>query len=399
MTGQTYAPNPYAIAQRVTGRDIGFLFGNGAKWQDAEALLKEGLRLRGGRTLDQALGLLRKMAATVQTPIQLDQALDVVMRTSEVKEWGFSTDEVRRVLPLVLPIADSKFESAAESASQAPQVVAFYRNVDRLVVDGTALLDPIQGATGDCYLIASMIALAWTNPGRLEQLFASSGFDARGERSFSWQFHDEMRGLSDAVTVAGTVPTDQGSPLYARSSEPTEYWPALLEKAYVKMIRNLNRNPEPEDYLLIAHGDTPQDACQMLVGGRAKLDMLNRNDNLFVFRHVDGHLGTASGVMDRPVMVSTMTSPTGGKEVSKETGLRFDHVYAVLGVIKSGDTIEHVVIRDPYGVPNEVKNGFRWEPWLPEGRPEVELNQRGVMAIDRDLFFKHFKNIGWVNLE
>lgn len=99
MTRQLYAPNPYAIAQRLTGeRDISFLYAKGADWKRAYALLQEGLHLTETRTLDKALALVRKMASTVPDPVPLEKAVDVVMGMDQVKEWGFSREEVRRVL-------------------------------------------------------------------------------------------------------------------------------------------------------------------------------------------------------------------------------------------------------------------------------------------------------------
>jgi hypothetical protein len=397
---QLYAPNPYTIAQMVTQqRDISFLYAKDAKFEEANALLEKGFHLKEGRTLNQALGLIRKMGAAAEQPQPLEEALATVMRIAEVKEWGYSADEVRSLLPLLMPITDASF-AANSDATLSPRILASNGDLDQLVVGGTGFLDPIQGGTADCYLISSMIALAWTHPSVLERLLNSTGFGTRGTRSFTWQFHQESGATRGRVTVTGTVPLREGAPLYARSIEPTESWPALLEKAYVTMSRNLTDEPTPDDYRLISNGDVPQDACQSLVGGTPDLNMLSRCPNIFSFQHVDGHLGTASGVVNKPVMVSTMSSQVKNETVSKETGLFFDHAYALLGVMKSRNVVEHVVLRDPYGAPNNKElAGFAKGPWRPADGPEIELNQRGVIAIASDLFFKHFMNIGWVNLD
>ena len=264
-----------------------------------------------------------------------------------------------------MPITDAEF-AANVDATLSPRIVAANGDVDQLMVGGTGFLDPIQGGTADCYLISSMIALAWTHPSVLERLLNSTGFGTRGNRSFTWQFHHDAGATRGPVTVTGTVPLREGSPLYARSFEPTESWPSLLEKAYVTMIRNLTNEPTPDDYRLISNGDVPQDACQSLVGGTTDLNVLPRCPNIFSFQHADGHLGTASGVVNRPVMVSTMSSQIEGKTVSKETGLFFDHAYALLGVMKSQDGVEHVVLRDPYGAPHDKEL-----PGLVKGRGDL----------------------------
>src|SRR5688572_9764574 len=173
---QLYAPNPYTIAQLVTQqRDISFLYAKGAKWEDARALLEKGFHLKGGRTLNQAMSLIQKMGVAVERPQPLEEALAAVMHVSEVKEWGYTADEVRSVLPLLMPITDAAF-AANVDATQSPRILASNGDVGQLIVGGTGFLDPIQGGTADCYLISSMIALAWTHPGVLERLLNSTGF-------------------------------------------------------------------------------------------------------------------------------------------------------------------------------------------------------------------------------
>ena len=48
-------------------------------------------------------------------------------------------------------------------------------------------------------------------------------------------------------------------------------------------------------------------------------------------------------------MTWTETSTAGNSAVWESIGLLPDHAYTVLGVIQSGDIVEHVVLRNPYG--------------------------------------------------
>ena len=126
---------------------------------------------------------------------------------------------------------------------------------------------------------------------------------------------------------------------------------------------------------------------------------------------LEGALATPSGVMTKPVMawtntVENMRQPLTrdgidlnetNRDVWKETGLWPRHAYAVLGVMLADNAVEHVVLRNPHGAPTDPNDrlGYHEGPWMPDGRPPVPLNQDGVFAISRDLFYANFVDIGW----
>jgi hypothetical protein len=66
---------------------------------------------------------------------------------------------------------------------------------------------------------------------------------------------------------------------------------------------------------------------------------------------------------------------------------------------------DHIVLRNPHGYPTEPRDGYARDPWKATGGPdrsnnaEVQLNADGVFAITRDMFYKHFEHIGWVELQ
>lgn len=410
MPRKNWAPNPYAIARLLNGR-AGIKFLQEASGKDADDFLKKAFHLRDKeRTLIQALEPFRDLADAVNEPLPLAKVRALEQYKELRKDVRYTDAQIQRVLPLLVQVSDATFGFALGPAPAGPiAAVGALAQAGLLEVDQATYLDPIQGDTADCYLISAMIGLAWANPNLLRATLLSTGFVAG---SFKWQFHSDPPAPLNAVSVTGQVPQDGDFPLFARSSEPTEYWPSLIEKAYVVKLANENRHvlprgePSPANYQFIANKELPQNACRALVGGTAQADALDTlpgtpGQKIFVFSQDNrrGALGTESGVMNRPVMVWRDSQAADSPSVWEDTGLVPDHAYTVLGVMQSAEIVEHVVLRNPYGYQTDASRpGFKSGLWKPDGRDEVNLNKNGVLAISRELFYRHFNNIGWVDL-
>ena len=292
------------------------------------------------------------MSRMIDKPMTLARVMDL----DKVKSAGFTQEQLRRVLPLLVPIADARFVSPSDVQTadlSSDLVVAAFGDSEELLFDDATYLDPVQGSVADCYLIASLIALAWTNPDGWESRLTASGFNRHAEdRSFRWQFHNEAGSTRGALRVTGQIPMTENGQVYARSSTPTEYWPALIEKAYVVMRRGGadGGEPTPDQYQSINHG-FPQDACQSLVGGVKETEPLKFEAGKKIFLP-GGRLHSTSGVMKHPVMAWTKDKDdevfTRDRAVWEKTSLFPNHAYAVLGTMGS-DPIEHVVLRNPWG--------------------------------------------------
>lgn len=95
--------------------------------------------------------------------------------------------------------------------------------------EATELLDPVQGAVGDCYLIAALSSVAWARPYVIAQRNRAT--------AVSGSFLNEIDFFNGAtkveIEVSELLPV--GTPgnyyLYCRSSDPGEIWPAVYEKA------------------------------------------------------------------------------------------------------------------------------------------------------------------------
>ena len=389
-----WLPNPYAIAQLLANApDITSIIRSGGKAADA-FLLDTLVKGRRQKTMTSALVVFRQVAELFDRPVTLSQAID---KSKEI--WareGYTVDEFARVLPSIAPIADTvSSDSFADS--------------DDLIEDSVSYLDPVQGTVGDCYLISAMIALAWAKKGLLTARLNAAGFAPPGKPSFEWKFHDDTGASNGHIDVSGRIRMSGNTPLYARSSSPVEDWPSLVEKAYVVKVCGANvAQPEPSEanYKSIDaknEGSLPERACQALLGGTMDGELLDTVDGHQIFLQ-GGRLQTASGTMSKPVMASTKVEEDmeavnpNDPDLWKTTGLFARHAYAVLGVMLSNNTVKHVVLRNPHGADTDPdRDGYHNGPWHPANRPTVPLNQNGVFAIPRKMFYDYFKDIGWVD--
>jgi hypothetical protein len=108
--------------------------------------------------------------------------------------------------------------------------------------ESAELNDPVQGALGDCYLIAALSSVAWARPYVIAQRTRATG---SGEQQFvdmvefyKYGFPPED-GKAEKVEVNERLPlTSPGNMfIYARSSEVGEIWPAIYEKAFDDKLR------------------------------------------------------------------------------------------------------------------------------------------------------------------
>jgi hypothetical protein len=95
-----------------------------------------------------------------------------------------------------------------------------------LFTDGPTYSDIRQGASGDCYYLASLAALADTNPAAISQMITSLG-----DGTYAVRFY--RNGSPVYVRIDADLPVSGGTSLaYARFSVSGEMWVPMVEKAY-----------------------------------------------------------------------------------------------------------------------------------------------------------------------
>jgi hypothetical protein len=194
--------------------------------------------LYGSENTAGVLGTIEKIIANGATA----KPWDAYFGVGAVQELSRRIGEahVRQLLPFIAAVSDASFEPPGSGgASAPPPVIGRYARIGKLEVDGVSWLDPTQGATSDCYLISSMISIAWARPVQWRHRLSSATHGSKDTDSLRIAFFGDTARTRDhsPFEVAPNVPLDpHGKFIYAHASSRTETWPALLERAFVMQL-------------------------------------------------------------------------------------------------------------------------------------------------------------------
>jgi type VI secretion system secreted protein VgrG len=235
-----------------------------------------------------------------------------------------------------------------------------------LFVDGVSVDDVKQGAIGDCYLAAAMGALAYAAPGEIEKRMKDNGDGTVSVRL----------GQGQEVKVDKELPTLTGQPLYAKSTDPKEMWPALLEKAYAYEFGG------GEGYQGIV-GGWPGNAVRNITGWPKQTSYLGGTSATNP-KEREALLATLSQADKKPTAASsrnpTKNDETGKPRYTASGRIIGDHSYTVLGTSKSADGKDMVVLRNPW-----ARKG--------DGNPYPEGKRPGEFEMPLEDFAEDFYNV------
>lgn len=253
----------------------------------------------------------------------------------------------KRLIPDVEVGAERSLDGDPELPENDRWTVAYAGTRGEPVVDGVSASDAVQGAIGDCYLIAAMASIAHSHPEAIRRAIRNNG---DGTFTVTLFERPQPRGRTRPVkvTVDGRLPQTWTSLAYAHSPEDSELWPALLEKAYAKWKGG---------YAAIDKG-YPSAALGALTGGTPR--------STYVFPDSDPEkvFDALKAEVKARKCITAMTCRYRKSEYAG-TGLLPHHVYSVLDVAER-DGQQLVRLRNPLG---QFERGFDGRDdgdfWLP----------------------------------
>ncbi|XP_072525091.1 calpain-9 [Salminus brasiliensis] len=209
----------------------------------------------------------------------------------------------------------------------------------QFIVDGATRMDVCQGVLNDCWFLSALASVSMNPPLLKRVVPMEQSFQQRYTGGFSFRFWQYGQWVE--VKVDDRLPTQNGQLIYLRSSQNSEFWSPLLEKAYAKLKGG---------YPALNLG-YPHEALVDMTGGVTEVLMVHS-------------LPQALGSFLRPLLARgtliNCANTQGPLEKRNELGILFKHAYTVTGLetvrTKYGP-VELVRVRNPWGK-------VEWEgPW------------------------------------
>jgi len=228
-------------------------------------------------------------------------------------------------------------------------------------------IDEFQGQVGDCYLIATLRALAKSNPSVIENMIVPNG-----DNTWTVRFYED-EGTPDCVTVDRALPTSSdGEFWYADSgflatNPQNVLWIPLVEKAYAEWCETGNEvlHGDTNSYSGITEGD-PYFVMDEILG-----------NNSAVYLYWPGSGGTP--VVTKQELINLVTANDPLTAITNDypgNGLVGPHSYKIIGYNSASDSFQ---LYNPWG--------FDQPPPLTFSQLEVSIANFEYADASKPVFF------------
>jgi hypothetical protein len=268
--------------------------------------------------------------------------------------------------------------------------------------EGKTVKKPIQsGLLTNCSLIAAIASCAWTKkpPVSTAQELPPP---------YCYSFYDYNNPQYD-TSSSELLPQINGKLIYAKSSDPNECWPGMIEKAYYQSREHIQfvDNDKP-DYIKFNQDDPnnptkdPKAVLKQLTNVEPVYKYAKTTPDNFQFIK-----GLCTGVAPNlrikyPAVAWTYDVEQANYPMNDGT-IALKHTYSLLGVTgavsKGVFTSKYIVLRNPWGPSAQSPDPqltatslFTDTPWFGINLADAD----GIFALRADLFPMYFDQYAWV---
>ncbi|CAH8432796.1 unnamed protein product [Schistosoma rodhaini] len=292
-----------------------------------------------------------------------------------------------------MPATDSTIKSGSGSGKQSyrwlrPVELSRY---PRFVADGVSRFDIKQGELGNCWVIAALASLSMY-PELFNQVVPpDQSFEKSSKYPYVGMFWFRFWRFGDwyDVVVDDRLPTRNGHLVFMHSADSNEFWSALLEKAYAKLVSSYDA----------LRGGCTAEAMEDFTGGLTELVDLGAKAPTNLFGIMEHALNRAS------LMACSIDADPHEIEANGPLGLILGHAYSVTDIRQvhtnyGSQSIRLIRLRNPWGNESEWSGPWsdqsrEWRNIPPDERKRIGLtfDEDGEFWMSFDDFVHYFSRL------